>query len=82
MKAIIMNISEDYSTKFELDRSTNNGDLLLERKKWKHTDRQTDTQTETNTLPLYHLGSSKYQFEWVAFYFATNLHSVREKTLV
>ena len=51
--------------KFELDRSTNNGDLLSDRNHWKqrHTtkkDRQTDThtQTESDTLPIQAVGSS------------------------
>ena len=44
------------STKFELDRSIYNGDLSWDRNHWKH--RQTDTQTETDTLPIYHIGSS------------------------
>ena len=54
VKAIIINFSEDRDvgicylfTKFELDRSTNNGDLLSERNYWKH--RQTDKQTDTHT---------------------------------
>ena len=47
------------STVFELDSSTNNGDLLSDRKKNENTDTQTDTQTETDTLPKYYVGSSK-----------------------
>ena len=46
------------SPKFELYRSTNNGDLLSDRNHW--TDRQTDkqkhTQTETDTLPTNRIG--------------------------
>ena len=39
------------STKFEFDRTTNNGNLLSDRNYWKHrqTDRQTDTQTDGQT---------------------------------
>ena len=44
------------STKFELDRFTNNEDLLSDRNHKKHT--QTDTQTESDTLPIYDIGSS------------------------
>ena len=63
-KDIIMNFSEDrdvgilydLSTKFELDRFTNNGNLLLGRKNL--TERNTHTQIETDTLPIYHIGSS------------------------
>ena len=42
------------STKFELDRFTNNEDLLLDIKRL---DRH--TQTETDTLFIYHIGSIK-----------------------
>ena len=48
------------STKFELDRSANNGDLLSDRNHWTHT--ETDTQTETDILPIYHVGSSNHIF--------------------
>ena len=41
-----------FSTKFEFDQSTNNGDLLSDRNNWKH------RQTDTDTLPIYHIGSS------------------------
>ena len=37
------------SIKLELDRSTNNGDLLLDRNQW--ADRQTHRETESDTLP-------------------------------
>ena len=49
-------------TKFELDLSTNNGDLLSEGNHWKiQTDTQTDTHTEieSDTLPIQDIGSSK-----------------------
>ena len=49
------------STKFELDRSTNNGDLLSDRTKAPgNTDKHTNshTETETDILPIYYLGSS------------------------
>ena len=66
METIITNFSEDWdvsilylSTEFELDRFINNGDLLLDRNHWKHTDRQTYTQTESDTLP--EIGSSNNQ---------------------
>ena len=38
------------STKFELDQSTNNGDLLSDMNHWK--DRQTHTQTSTSRTEL------------------------------
>ena len=45
-----------FSTKFELDRSTNNGDLLSDRKYWTDTHTQTDrhtySETETDTLSI------------------------------
>ena len=43
-----------HSTKFELDRLINNGDLLPDRILWKHrhTCTQTDTQTHTDRLNL------------------------------
>ena len=41
-------------TKFELDWFTNNGDLLSDRKNG-----NIDTQTETDTLPIYDIGSGK-----------------------
>ena len=63
VKAIIMNFSEDWdvgilylSTKFELDQFANNGDLLADRILWKQI--QTHTQTEYDTLPISHIGSS------------------------
>ena len=68
MNAITKNFSEDWdegifylSTKFELDRSTNNGDLLSDRNHWKHrqTDTQADTQIESDTLSLYDIDSNK-----------------------
>ena len=47
------------STKFELDRFTNNR-ILSNRKtrkhKYKDKNTHTYTETETNTLPIYHLG--------------------------
>ena len=45
------------SFQFELDRSTNNGDL-----NWTGLETQkthTDTETETDTRHIYHIGSSK-----------------------
>ena len=41
-----------HSTKFELDLSTNNGDLLTDRKKTgnTHTNTHAHTQTKTETL--------------------------------
>ena len=47
--------------KFELDWSTNNGVLISDRNHWKHKT-HTDTQTETDTLPIYHIESSNYSF--------------------
>ena len=45
---------------FELDRYTNNGDLISDRKKTGNTDThkrtQTQTQIETDILPIYHIG--------------------------
>ena len=40
------------SSKFELDRSTNNGDLLSDTNHWehKHTDKHTQTHAHTYTL--------------------------------
>ena len=56
--AIIMHFSEDRGvgiiflpTKFRLHRFINNGDLLSDRNHWKHTHR--DTHTETDTRPIY-----------------------------
>ena len=73
MKAIIMDLLEDQnvgtlylSTKFEHDRSTNNGDLLSDRKHWKrrhthihthshlHVKTQTHTHTDKDILPVIH----------------------------
>ena len=71
LKAIITEVkhfSEDrdvgklyLSTQFELDRFTNNGDLLSDRNHWTHTHTHThtdthtlthtETETETDTLP-------------------------------
>ena len=45
------------STKFELDRFTNNRDVLSDRNQW--TDTETGTQTESDTLPKKDFGSSK-----------------------
>ena len=47
-----------HSTNFELDWSTNNGDLLTNRNHW--TDRHTDTYTwiESDTLSVQDIGSS------------------------
>ena len=57
VKAIIVNFLEDrkmgnlyLSIKFELDQSTNNGGLYTDSNHWKHT--QTDTKTESDTLPI------------------------------
>ena len=64
-----MNISEDRGvgiiylpTKFQLLRFISNGDLLSDRNHWKHihTDRHTNTQTKTDTLPIFYKGSSKH----------------------
>ena len=56
MKAIIVNFSEDrdmgilyLSTRFELDWSTNNGDLLSDRNWWKHTQTHQHTHIHTHT---------------------------------
>ena len=68
-------VSFTFSTKFELDRFINNGNLLSDRKKpnWKrrqthrHTDTDTHTKTHTetefDTLPIYDKGSSKKRIE-------------------
>ena len=60
-----MNFSEDRDVdidllylipKFELDQFTTNGDLSTERKKkWNRTNKQ----AKTDTLSIYHIGSSK-----------------------
>ena len=61
MKAIVINFSEDrdvgilyLTTKFELDRSTNNGSNMIigQESLETQTDRQTDAQTESDTLPI------------------------------
>ena len=59
VKAIIMNFSEDrdvgifyHSYKFELNRSTNNGDLLSDRNNWKHIYTHAHTQAHTQTHRL------------------------------
>ena len=44
------------STKFELDLFINNGDLLSDKKNWKH--KHTHIRAETDTLPIYHIWSS------------------------
>ena len=48
------------STKYELDRSANNGDLLVDMILWKHTQThtQTHTETESDTLPIWDIRSS------------------------
>ena len=65
-RVIIMNFSEDRDarilllylfTKFELDQFTNNRDLLSDRGNWKH--RHIHTEIETDTLPIYHIETSK-----------------------
>ena len=44
------------ATKFELDQFTNNGNLLLDRKKkWKHKHTQMHTQTEIDNLLIYNI---------------------------
>ena len=63
-----MNFSEDLGvgkltfylpTTFQLHRLTDNGDLIADRNRWKHTYRQTHTRTESDTLPTWDIGSSK-----------------------
>ena len=62
VKAIIMNFSEDWdvgilylATKFELDQFTNNGNLLSDRKHWKH------KHTHTNTDWIWYSPNIPYQ---------------------
>ena len=63
MKDIIVNLVEYrdvgtlyLSAKFELDWSTNNGDLLSDRNHWtdRHTHRQTHRETESDTFHMYY----------------------------
>ena len=53
---IIMNFSEDWAVgiiylpfKFQLHRLINNGNLLSDRNRWKHTDKQTHTDRQPDT---------------------------------
>ena len=70
VKAIVMKFLEDQdvgilylSTKFELDSSSNNGDLLSDSENWKRT--QTNKHTQRLTLLKSDIGSSKYLFIWL-----------------
>ena len=50
-----------HSSKFELNQFINYADLLSDRNNLKHgqTHPQTDTQTESDTLPIYAIESSR-----------------------
>ena len=50
-----MSTSYNLPTKFQLHRFINNGDLLSDR----NPAEKTNTQTESDTLPIYNRGSSE-----------------------